>query len=446
MKKIVFILTIILLSSIIIYFINPNSTRDFKTYSDLDIRVNSNTDSNVVMLVKTPSDEGLIAYTKDLNWEKIVDKVVIQTSEKDHILIDLGDNQLPETLQYSWTEVSFSNYKETTVDIHVRFNDGSTKDFKNSPLNLPKLTSSNLFIPNVFAAMPYWEFKNYWKPTKTQNTQGNVNNWIYYSTVIWTTVNVVSCGIWLWTILFSGWASSPLAYLWCAALIARTATNITEYNGKDCSGDIIVCTTEELKKEVFRKNPKWILGTIKDLKTNGIIEWVNIKATIKNGNYSKTIKPYKWDYALYHLDIWATNITASADEYQTRNFRVAIQENRTKIVDVDNWMKTLVDTAPSENYVAKFNFTLTKLSDIKEEKDIEETPNWNSHWESVTIDNSFFNKENQIFRERGEIKCDKAWGEIIMEVSRGKMLEYCELNGKINYTCNIVEYYKWKCK
>jgi hypothetical protein len=114
-----------------------------------------------------------------------------------------------------------------------------------------------------------------------------------YSSMAGTALNTVSCGVGLGTILFSGGASSPLAYLGCGMLMTRITT--VEIDFPECTGDIIDCSLETLKDTFtyainshgpdFLKQGLFLEGSVKNSITKTPIETGVMISKLVHGNW-----------------------------------------------------------------------------------------------------------------------------------------------------------------
>ncbi len=274
--------------------------------SDIVAYVNINADSNIVAVFKAKNGEWLVVFADE---KKVIDKIVFITKDDKKWIINLNKKWQPTNLIFEWTIVTFTNYTDKTVDISVNRKDWTTEIFKNSAITDNKFS----FIATTMAF--------------------SISEYFWW---VWTAMNVVSCWVWLWSILFTWWASSPLAYMWCAALATRIVT--LSIDAWHCEWDVLDCAKnaylEAVWNVVWEHGPsflkKWfkLKWTIKNSVTDKVLwNWV-LKA--ENKSFRKNIR-WNWEeknYNYYFKDPGVYNATAMKEWFADSHFDVIFSSTK----------------------------------------------------------------------------------------------------------------------
>lgn len=271
--------------------------------------INTNSDSNVAMVIKAENGEGLVAFTDE---NKVINKITIHTADGKSGVIQLNSSGLPTRLDFEGTVATFHNYTDTTVDITVKRVDGTSEVFEKSAIS-PKSLS---FIP---AALAY-----------------SVSE---YMSGIGTTMNVVGCGVGLGSILFSGGSTTPLAYLGCASLTTRMLTIDTEIGS--CKGDILDCAKDailgSLIEEVQKHGPDFLKkgfrlkGNLKNSITGSQI--VNGVIIVENKSTGKNLRG-EWmpeSYEIYLRDPGVYSSRLVSEGFADSKFDIILASKKAQI-------------------------------------------------------------------------------------------------------------------
>lgn len=277
--------------------------------SELVAFVNSNVESEIALVIKAENGEGLVAFTDE---NKIINKIVFQTADGKSGVMQVDETGLPYQLDYEGTVATFENYTETTVDIAVTRNDGTTEVFRDSAI----IPQNFGFIPKTFA----YTFSE-------------------YLSGVGTAVNVVKCGAGLGSILFSGGATTPMAYFGCASLATRMITLNTEIG--PCKGDVLDCAKEvilgSLIEEVEKHGPNFLK---KGFRLKGIMKNSVTGTPIKNGviivenkRNTDTLRGewYPDSYEVYFRDSGYYSIEPVSEGFAESTFETVLAETKAQI-------------------------------------------------------------------------------------------------------------------
>jgi hypothetical protein len=317
--------------------------------------INTSTDSTIAMVTKAPNGEGLVVFTKSAT-DKTVDKIVFQNKDGEQGLIDVDENGLPKTYSFNGYTATFSNYTATAVDISVATPGGTTQTLTQEPLNLPKERTSliNKIIPSVSAQSNFGpgnvlEYVN--NPPKAStgpDAEQNIHEYILASPG--TALNVISCGVGLGSILFSGGATSPLAYFGCAALFTRVITVDTEIG--PCEGDILDCAKDAVVDSF--NEPNLLAGKAIDQDTGTWLSAVSVELKNKAGvTLDRHNTGLGGGYTLTGLSEGAYIIAVGGNYIEAKQLNVAVLKNRIKIVEAATG-KSVLDVKP-DDFNTRFN-------------------------------------------------------------------------------------------
>lgn len=307
MKKIITRIVFILIIFLGIYLIFTSF--NLKENKNLNAYINTDLNSNIALVIKASNGEGLVALTND---EKIMDQIVINTIDGKSILIQVNELGQPTKLEFDKTLAIFSNYTESSVDISVAKPNKEIEIYKNSAID-----------KEIFSLIP----------------TASAYSVSEYMSGVGTSLNVVSCGIGLGTILFSGGATSPLAYLGCASLATRIVTLNTEIG--PCKGDILNCATEIISgsiiSEIQKNGPDFLKdgfrlkGSLKNSVTgkpitNGIILIENL-STRKKGRGEVTADSYE----IYLQDFGVYSARVVSEGFSDSEFDIILASDKAQI-------------------------------------------------------------------------------------------------------------------
>lgn len=311
MKKTLIIRILIILSIISfgLYLAFSLSWHEGATSKDLTAFINTNSDSNVAIVIKAKNGEGMVVFTDS---KKTISRIVINSPDGKNGIIQVNKDGQPTQLDFDGTTAVFENYTEKTVDISVKRKNGEVEVFKNSSITAQSIS----FIPSAIAY--------------------SVSE---YMSGVGTAINVVSCGVGLGSILFSGGATSPLAYLGCASLTTRVVTLDTEIG--PCKGDILDCAKDailgSLIEEAQKNGPdflkngfrlKWNLRNSISGKpiTKGIILIDNI-SNGKKGRGEVTSDSYE----IYIQDSGVYSARVVLEGFSDGEFNIILTQNKAQI-------------------------------------------------------------------------------------------------------------------
>ncbi|NQV88370.1 MAG: hypothetical protein HQ402_02355 [Parcubacteria group bacterium] len=301
--KKIFIVLILVVIGFGVYLFSNNSI--LETNLNLEAFINTNSDSNVAIVVKATNGEAIIGFT---NEEKILDKVVLTMADERSALISVDSLGRPITLEFEGAIATFNNYTDHSVDITVHSSNGKTEVYKNSAI-----TKEGFSFIQKALAMPVSEFLSY----------------------LSMTTNVVSCGFGIGVMAASVGIMSPISFLGCAQLTTRIVTRPMEISS--CKGDYLECAALALREELqksgpdFLKNGFRLKGGVNNVITGGpITDGVILVEDLSLGKKSRG----NWmpdSYEIYFKDSGVYSVRLVAAGYVNNEFDIILTPTKAQI-------------------------------------------------------------------------------------------------------------------
>lgn len=301
-----------------------NNDQQQEKNSELKYYENTDTESAIPFMISAPNSEWIVWVFND--W--VPYQLLLITKDKEYIEVYLNEDWLPNYLSYKWTIAKFSNYTTDSVDIEIERNDWTTDKLEKSKIN------AFYFTDQVHA-------------------DG-------YVAMAWTAMNAISCGVWLWTILFSWWATSPMAYLWCWALSVRMATYDMKTN--DCEWDLLQCVTDQFFDIVAQHWPQilsdWtkIYWKVRNSITNTEIKLWTVNWKLKNSSQEKRWEWSDGNYEFYTKDNWIYELSLVAEWFTWSSFFLNVTDSKIQIYLPNN--EIMLDDDITKDTQNQFNLDL----------------------------------------------------------------------------------------
>ncbi len=298
----------------IVYEYTPEE--NIESNNQFDVYLNDDLNSNIPVVLKWESGVKLAAFTKN---KKLV-AITVETKEGKIGLIQLNKDGLPDKFSIEGNIAVFRNYTESTVDIFVTYKNGVTEVFKNSHI-MPQQYSFNI-IQTAYAI----------------ETQGVLHE-------IGIAMNVISCGVGLTSMFVSAGATTPVAFMGCAALAIRYSS--WNANFGDCTGDFIYCagkltiegkagdsivsTTGDMYDTFFPSGVK-LIGVFRNSVSQNPIEKGTLSALRKNSQESLRGE-WKEDgrYEILFKNGGVYALTAFPEGYVKSSFHVSLSDSKIQI-------------------------------------------------------------------------------------------------------------------
>ena len=333
MKNKLLILLIVVLFLGGVYFVyknySPQILEDTNLPSESVVRAdgltafyNSNEESNIPLVVLAPNNEAVVAFTKEVNGEIKVDKILFQTAFEQKGVIQLDENQKPQSMDFEHTKILFSNYTNETVDMVITRPDGSTETISGSRI-IPQSDLSFL-IPNANADMQE------------------------VLEVVSLAVNTVQCGIGLGSVIFSGGSTSLMVYMSCASLGSRMKNGSAEMD--KCEKFSTECVFKEVGELIEKEGPVFLAkgirlkGVMKNSVTgspvtNGVLKAVSKKTSLQvRGEWNDD-----GTYEFYFRDGGAFDTQTASEGFADTSFITAISSSKVQLY------------VPEKNDIFQFN-------------------------------------------------------------------------------------------
>ncbi len=329
------------------------------------IHRNTDPNSNVHSVVVSENREGMAFMTKTVDGKKYPDAVVIRGNDGTEGLMKINDYGLPGTFTFNGTIVNFSNYTETTVDLTITKPDG-TKETLTRTLDSSKFQAViyNWFFPSANASTIdedritsetlYDAFDAALPPDVKLLKLGiglavdefckneEFDCFLKEMPDFGTSMSVIGCGIGLGSILFTGGASSPLAYLGCAQLATRFATIDSEIG--PCKGDLLNCGMGAILDTIQEEGFDYLPGFLSEgFRVKGTLKNSATKALIGVGTISAKSKGIKEDirgewnkgaaYEVYFQNGGAYTVTFKAQGFEDASYDISMSSGKIQITN-----------------------------------------------------------------------------------------------------------------
>lgn len=311
---------------------------------EVEVRVNTDPDSNVAMIAEAPNGEKMILVTMDEGY-----MVLIETVDGERGSLMIGENGYPVDFTFKDHYLTFENYTDTTVDVAVELPDGTVELYEAMPFTPPKeLSFMRWLMPVAYAGD---------------------SDVLEYFNIGSLALNVVSCGVATTVTIASGTLLAPLAYLGCGGLVLRGGHYV--WQSLPCSGtkeQVIQCAHEQAEKEM-KKGPTF-KGQVTDMDNGDRL--ANVAIQIRRTDGTIITSGITNEFGLYELEgIYEDKytMTAALPEYIERSFSLNILSGQLIMRDVETNEKIYDDKSMSWNRAAQkyigpldFDFTLKPAS------------------------------------------------------------------------------------
>ena len=304
-----------------------------ESQQDLQIYLNENTESNVSMVVVAPNEEALYVMNKEVDGERVFDKIGFISADGRKGVIIVGDNGLPDRVEFEGSVSTFSNYTDTTVDITVEKADGTKEVFEGSAIKPPVGTYESS-VPDVswlLATPAYAVIQS--EPLRP----------------VMELLDALECGAGLFSVLYTGGATSPYVYIKCGKLAISLATKYANING--CDEDIFECMEREVWKFVheegwFLRKGQKIKGKILNSITQEPISNGTIKAVRKSLLEKKDEVRGEWNsdatYDLFFRHGGTMDILTISDGYKDSGWRLLVSDTMMRAMDLSGNVTKLI--------------------------------------------------------------------------------------------------------
>lgn len=331
------------------------------------IHRNTDATSNVAAVVVSENREGMAFLTKEYEGERQADRIVMRGNDGSLAEVVFGNLGLPEFINYEGTVLAFEEYLEDSVRLKLTRSDGSSETFTRAfDTSAFQAQVSSWLIPSAYAvsapdgtllstlgeyisenaydSMPIGAKAIHYAASKAaeqfcSNEEGDC--FLYEMPDFGTAISTIGCGLGLGSILFTGGATSPFAYLGCAGLAVRFETIDSKIG--PCEGDLLNCGSEAIVDLIQKEGFDLLPGVLSEgFNLHGIISNSVNRQPVQIGTLNAT-SPGQADvrgdfyeggsYRHYFETAGNYTITAVAEGYQDKTLSVQISSSRVRISD-----------------------------------------------------------------------------------------------------------------